>query len=239
MIKATLLLLSLFLFPAYVTCQEDNYSIALPINTDNFSETIVTNKSGYYYYPDSVLGHSIKYIRRVHALDSGEIDTQTITFYWASGCNDGSFNLNITPRQISLTSGHDNPNPNYLFWVIPCDSLFHHKLKLALYQKVPTGFQSTYLPLHFFDSTYNSMNQYMGESEAAQDSFWQACDVEMEGQLIRYFNLMNRLVHDDKSKALPPTKAFRESFTPKCLESCLTILTMPIDDRIIEIEIKE
>ena len=35
---------------------------------------------------------------------------------WPSTYIDGSLVLTVTKRQIYLRSGHDNPNPNYLYW---------------------------------------------------------------------------------------------------------------------------
>lgn len=36
--------------------------------------------------------------------------------YWPSPFIDGRLILTISKKQISLTSGHDNPNPNRLYW---------------------------------------------------------------------------------------------------------------------------
>lgn len=40
-----------------------------------------------------------------------------IEISWTSYFIDGHYTLVITPRQIYLRSGHDNPNPNFLYWL--------------------------------------------------------------------------------------------------------------------------
>ncbi len=37
--------------------------------------------------------------------------------FWYSYTDEGRFSLVVNPRQIYLRTGHDNPNPNYLFWL--------------------------------------------------------------------------------------------------------------------------
>ncbi len=44
-------------------------------------------------------------------------NTNIIEISWSSIYIDGRYILVITPRQIYLRSGHDNPNPNYLYWL--------------------------------------------------------------------------------------------------------------------------
>lgn len=42
---------------------------------------------------------------------------KSIEISWPSLYIDGRYHLVITPKQIYLRSGHDNPNPNYLYWM--------------------------------------------------------------------------------------------------------------------------
>jgi hypothetical protein len=46
-----------------------------------------------------------------------KINTNLIEISWSSIYIDGRYNLVITPRQMYLKSGHDNPNPNHLYWL--------------------------------------------------------------------------------------------------------------------------
>jgi hypothetical protein len=45
------------------------------------------------------------------------IDKRAIEISWPSLYIDGNYDLVITPKQIYLRSGHNNPNPNYLYWI--------------------------------------------------------------------------------------------------------------------------
>jgi len=40
---------------------------------------------------------------------------------WEAPSIDGHFILTVTKKQVILTSGHENPNPNYLFWFTNID----------------------------------------------------------------------------------------------------------------------
>jgi hypothetical protein len=51
---------------------------------------------------------------------------------WPSPIIDGGFRLVINPRQIFLRSGHDNPNPNYLYWFVNIDTAQYNLIKSHL-----------------------------------------------------------------------------------------------------------
>jgi len=46
-----------------------------------------------------------------------KVNTNLIEISWLSMYIDGRYVLVITPRQIYFKSGHDNPNPNHLYWL--------------------------------------------------------------------------------------------------------------------------
>ncbi len=48
---------------------------------------------------------------------SKDFNKNKIEISWSSNYIDGRYVLIITPRQIYLRSNHDNPNPNYLYWL--------------------------------------------------------------------------------------------------------------------------
>jgi hypothetical protein len=48
-----------------------------------------------------------------------KVENQKATFlkiYWSAPSIDGDYFFMITKKQVILTSGHENPNPNFLFW---------------------------------------------------------------------------------------------------------------------------
>lgn len=45
------------------------------------------------------------------------VNKKSIEISWPGEYIDGSYNLIITPEQIYLRSSHENPNPNFLYWL--------------------------------------------------------------------------------------------------------------------------
>jgi hypothetical protein len=45
------------------------------------------------------------------------VEKKAIEISWPSTYIDGRYNLVISPKQIYLSSGHENPNPNFLYWI--------------------------------------------------------------------------------------------------------------------------
>ena len=67
--------------------------------------------------PDSIFSMQVDFIHLTFPADT--IKTKEKYGYeirWPSTYIDGSLVLTVTKRQIYLRSGHDNPNPNYLYW---------------------------------------------------------------------------------------------------------------------------
>jgi hypothetical protein len=52
-----------------------------------------------------------------------------IEISWFSSYIDGTYCFVITPRQMYLRSHHNNPNPNYLYWLKKSDSLNYKLIK--------------------------------------------------------------------------------------------------------------
>ena len=99
--------------------------ILLSIFTESFSQVnsnktkSIIRKIGYDYIPIEYLKDST-IIGLTHYL---EIPTKakkvkSFTFLWNSNCIDGRYYMKVTPEQIYLYSGHENPNPNHLYWVL-------------------------------------------------------------------------------------------------------------------------
>ena len=77
-------------------------------------------RSGYHYIPVEVLqSDSVNRLVWAEELPAKSSEITSFTIFWHSGCIDGSYNITVTPEQIYLHSGHDNPNPNYLYWAYP------------------------------------------------------------------------------------------------------------------------
>ncbi len=60
---------------------------------------------------------------------NNKINTNLIEISWPSIYIDGRYILVVTPRQIYLISGHENPNPNYLYWLTNISDTQFNKIK--------------------------------------------------------------------------------------------------------------
>ena len=69
--------------------------------------------------PDSVFLMQLDILHLTYPGDTTESkEKYGYEIWWPSTYNDGSLVLTITKRQIYLRSGHNNPNPNYLYWFV-------------------------------------------------------------------------------------------------------------------------
>jgi hypothetical protein len=69
--------------------------------------------------PDSVFSMQLDILHLTYPGDTTDSkEKYGYEIWWPSTYNDGSLVLTITKRQIYLRSGHNNPNPNYLYWLV-------------------------------------------------------------------------------------------------------------------------
>ena len=66
--------------------------------------------------PDNALTGNYDLLITGFKRDSNKNENK-IEISWTSYYIDGHYTLVITPKQIYLKSGHDNPNPNFLYWL--------------------------------------------------------------------------------------------------------------------------
>src|SRR5687768_2442459 len=101
------------------------------------------DKGDYIYIPKSALADSVRKI--VYQPKIGKRtnpNKRPINFYWISTCTGGYYNLTVTPEQIFFSSSHDNPSPDFLFWVIDLDSSQFRQIRNGLQQRPPVGFEN-------------------------------------------------------------------------------------------------
>lgn len=69
--------------------------------------------------PDSIFSMRIDLLHLAFPVDTSVSNEKYgYEIRWPSLYVDGSLILTITKRQIYLRSGHNNPNPNYLYWFV-------------------------------------------------------------------------------------------------------------------------
>lgn len=79
----------------------------------------VIRKGGYDYIPIEYLKDStIIGLTHYFEFPIRTKKAKSFTFLWNSYCIDGRYYMEVTPEQIYLFSGHENPNPNHLYWVL-------------------------------------------------------------------------------------------------------------------------
>jgi hypothetical protein len=173
------------------------------------AETI--DRGDYYYIPLSALSDSVHGIcyqstfeRKVNPA------TRPFKFYWISVCNDGYYSLVITPEQVFFCSSHDNPNPDYLSWVIDIDSVQFRQIQKGIQQKPPKGFENLSKYNHFSQSVYfdkNFKDDFLLPNEWTDSSlkkFETNCTIQIKKQLDRYFAMLNSYITDPQKKISVP-----------------------------------
>jgi len=177
-------------------------------------------RDGYFYIPRKALSNKYNAILTIDfGLDSTIKIKKVFNFWWVSNCNDGYFNLTITPEQIFFCSSHDNPNPDFLFWVINIDSVQYKEIAQALKDKTPRGFtdeskfyRSKYDFVDNFKDNYKMSEHWTDKKEKAFDTY---CAKQKARQLHKYFLILNAYIKQPKEKLRMPTKAEIQLIKPK------------------------
>lgn len=131
-----------------------------------------------------------------------------IEFSWSSICNDGHYTLTITPEQIYFTSGHNNPNPNYIFWAIDINQSEYELIKQNILYHPPTGFYSLSklykgALLSYKDKFSDLENIPAGWSD---EKFTAYCATQKDRQLTKLFALINSSFKNPQSLIHRPTQ---------------------------------
>lgn len=179
------------------------------------------DKGDYFYIPRSALADSVSGIlhpdmhhRKV------SLAKKPIELIWTSMCNDGYFILYITPEQIFFRSGHDNPNPNYLYWVVDIDSLQFRAIRDGITRNPPKGFQDhsdTYMSqLLYWDVGYKDGFAIPEEwTEQSEKRFTAYCGQKMQDQLKKFSAILNSYLSRTNKKINLPITSQIPSVKPK------------------------
>ena len=182
-------------------------------------ETI--KKDGYFFIPESALKDSVlAVVHQFYRPDKKIKNKKVFEFYWHSSCNDGSYKLTITPEQIYFSSGHDNPNPNYLFWVQGISDIQYRQIAKFLRAKAPKGFKDLSNPYPeryvFYDENYKEDITIPDDwTDEQQNEFHQKCDSAIRGQLIKIYTVFNSMIESEEDKLVVLSKVDMEKTTPK------------------------
>ena len=176
----------------------------------DFAIATTVDKGDYFYIPKSALTDTIEGILyQDKMLQKTNYNKRQIEFYWISTCNEGYYNLVITPEQIFFSTSHDNPNPNFLYWVINIDSTQYKQIKRGLEKRPPKRFenlsknyrQSKIVYVDKFKDTFSIPSEWTDNIMKQQDIY---CDAQIEKQLKRYFLIINSYISDTNEKVTIP-----------------------------------
>ncbi len=183
------------------------------------------NKDGYSFFTENSLEDSVTGIL-LQPDNSKYISPKKrpITFYWNSNCNDGSYYLTVTPEQIYFTSGHNNPNPNFLYWFIKIDTSQYLEIKKGLTKKTPKGFSKNKYTkersLDFFQDNYIDKYEIPENwTKKEQDEMQNHCDSQIISQLTKYFEIINLTIFAKSNKIEMPSNELINKIKPKYLSS--------------------
>jgi hypothetical protein len=87
-----------------------------------------------------------------------------IKVYWQSQMIDGEYELVITPKQIYLRSNHENPNPNYLYWLADLKKEQYEIIKSRLskkLKKIKNFKKEKYIGQNWTDLQYQNFSMIM------------------------------------------------------------------------------
>ena len=172
------------------------------------------DKKDYFYIPNEVFLDSVKAVlyqdmigRKINPLKT------PIELYWNSFCTDGDYILMLTPEQIFFTSGHNNPNPNRLFWVFNINTEQYLFVRNGFIKNPPNFFKnlSQYyngMKYIYYDSTYN--DRYMIPAEWNDSIMFVVesyCKKQIEVQISKYMSIINGYITDDNLKIVIPRYA--------------------------------
>lgn len=91
--------------PDFVLTGETDATFAIKLRRDPLG--------GYFLLPDDILSGKYEYAFGWFQTENRQ---NVISFYWDSWQIDGRYTLRFSPKQMVLYSGHENPNPDYIYW---------------------------------------------------------------------------------------------------------------------------
>jgi hypothetical protein len=123
-----------------------NTSFSVFSQEEAFKVKEVIHKEGYDYIPLEFMKDSLDGLVGFRHFDSisGDGKSKVIEIDWNSSCTDGRFILVVTPEQIYMRSGHNTPNPNRFYWVLPIDSSIYASIERTLKKNKGNLFDDRY-----------------------------------------------------------------------------------------------
>lgn len=171
------------------------------------------DRGDYFYIPNSAFADSVDAVLfQDKTLLKVSPENRPVKFSWTSNCNDGHYVLTVTPEQIFLSSGHDNPNPNYLFWTISINREQFQAINNGIRKKAPRNFYDVTAPRN--DGLFQDESEYYFHQTNFRDpcaipknwnktterKFSLCCDTTISKQTKYYFQMLNSYITTETEK---------------------------------------
>lgn len=164
------------------------------------------------FIPNDALSGDYDAIFIRHEFDVEKVETKTsLEISWQSTYIDGAYELVFTPKQVYLRSVHNNPNPNYLYWITNINNAQYELIKsfLETYdKKVFDNYTSEYSLRHSY-----SYKKYIKEKYGKDD--WEDKCFE---NLTKVVKIINKALKSQEKIILPDKKEFKK-IRPKLILS--------------------
>ncbi len=153
--------------------------------SSNKTKSII-RKIGYDYIPieylkdSTIIGLTHNFVFPIRTKKS-----KSFTFLWNSLCIDGRYYMEVTPEQIYLYSGHENPNPSQLYWV------------LNISKDVLNILAKNYIKIKDLDCHSESC---FDEKFSEEKYSMEECDKLRLMQIEKFIEIINSLILDPKLK---------------------------------------
>ncbi len=184
----------------------------------------------YIYIPKFLLADSVNGILYNDFLNrKTNPSKRQINIWWNSTCNDGSYVFIITPKQILFTSGHNNPNPNFLFWTVDIDSIQYKQIKNGLLHKSTKQFKNVsgnyFYEYSFYDKQFKDTFKIPGDwTEKILKQHDAYCEKQIKKQIAKYFATLNSFILNKKNNIRPLSEKQMKDIKPKYFSSFETEL---------------
>jgi hypothetical protein len=180
------------------------------------------DKGDYFYIPKAALADSVQAVLYQDKMNKKVSPiNRPIKMYWVSTCNDGYYNLTITPQQIFFSSTHDNPNPDILLWAIDIEISQFEQIKTGFKQMPPNGFKNLSKNHRqsltvFYDDAFKDTFSIPDEwTDVAMNKHSIYCKAQINSQLEKYLSIINSYIVAGTQAILVPTRIKRKYFSDR------------------------
>ncbi len=163
------------------------------------------DRGDYFYIPHSCFSDSVGAVLfQGKTLSKVNPGNRPIGFYWTSRCDDGYYILTVTPEQIFFSTGHENPNPDFLYWVMDIRKKQFQFINDGIRRKAPGSFDI----LFHDESKYSFVQHNFHEpclipknwNTTTENRFSACCDSTIARQLRAYFKILNSYIPIETEK---------------------------------------